>query len=272
MLALRQPEMQYQQLSSHRSIETRQRQPFEREGRYPGEELNLTQSAHLDMVYRSGQLTMPETDTESTSYTKPNSESSMYGYGYAQRGGKITVYDDEDGEDSQEGEENEKEDEDDELDAIIDRIEDGQEEEGNRDSRPVEDQDHKETKTQRPQHQVSVRRTNNPDLKTTKTGKIQHKPKRVGINKRSTAYNRFLQQQSRYLAKHQSHLTPQQRMKRIAEEWAVSEKNPHKTRRKSRFLGPDGELLLPASSSSLSPRMSQRQQEPAVVGPEQSSS
>ncbi|KAG0087982.1 hypothetical protein BGZ93_010639, partial [Podila epicladia] len=57
---------------------------------------------------------------------------------------------------------------------------------------------------------VSIRRTNNPDLKTTKTGKIQHKPKRFGINKRSTAYNRFLQQQSKYLAKFQSHLTPQQ--------------------------------------------------------------
>lgn len=45
-----------------------------------------------------------------------------------------------------------------------------------------------------------------------------------------------------------SHLT--QRMKRIAEEWAVSEKNPHKTRRKSRFLGPNGELLLTLSTSS----------------------
>ena len=37
-------------------------------------------------------------------------------------------------------------------------------------------------------------------------------------------------------------------MKRIAEEWAVSEKNQHKTRRKSRFLGPDGELQLPSLS------------------------
>jgi len=36
-------------------------------------------------------------------------------------------------------------------------------------------------------------------------------------------------------------------MKRIAEEWAVSEKNQHKTRRKSRFLGPNGELLLPST-------------------------
>lgn len=35
-------------------------------------------------------------------------------------------------------------------------------------------------------------------------------------------------------------LTPFQRMKRIAKEWAFSEKNPHKTRRKSRFLNPDG--------------------------------
>ncbi|KAF9373154.1 hypothetical protein CPB97_000767, partial [Podila verticillata] len=58
--------------------------------------------------------------------------------------------------------------------------------------------------------QVSIRRTNNPDLKTTKTGKIQHKPKRVGINKRSTAYNRFLQKRSKYLAKFQADLTPQQ--------------------------------------------------------------
>lgn len=41
-----------------------------------------------------------------------------------------------------------------------------------------------------------------------------------------------------------------QRMKRIAEEWAVSEKNQHKTRRKSRFLGPTGELTPSSISSS----------------------
>jgi hypothetical protein len=39
-------------------------------------------------------------------------------------------------------------------------------------------------------------------------------------------------------------------MKLIAEEWAVSEKNQHKTRRKSRFLSPDGKLILPSLSAS----------------------
>ncbi|KAG0021614.1 hypothetical protein BGZ82_011284 [Podila clonocystis] len=56
----------------------------------------------------------------------------------------------------------------------------------------------------------SIRRTTNPDLKTTKTGKIQHKSRKAGVNRRSTAYNRFLQQQSKYLAKEYPHLTPQQ--------------------------------------------------------------
>ena len=61
-----------------------------------------------------------------------------------------------------------------------------------------------------PPRQVSLRRTTNPDLKTTKTGKILHKSKKAGVNKKSTAYNRFLQQQSKYFAKHHPHLTPQQ--------------------------------------------------------------
>ncbi|KAG0010334.1 hypothetical protein BGZ81_002822, partial [Podila clonocystis] len=56
----------------------------------------------------------------------------------------------------------------------------------------------------------SIRRTTNPDLKTTKTGKIQHKSSKAGVNRRSTAYNRFLKQQSKYLAKEYPHLTPQQ--------------------------------------------------------------
>ncbi|KAF9910819.1 hypothetical protein EC991_005536 [Linnemannia zychae] len=96
----------------------------------------------------------------------------------------------------------------------------------------------------------SVRRTSNPNLKTTKTGKIKHKSRKIGVNKKSTAYNRFLQQRSKALAEQFSDWTPQQRMKRIAEEWAISEKNQHKTRRKSRFLGPDGELILPSLSAS----------------------
>ncbi|KAK3842879.1 MAG: hypothetical protein J3R72DRAFT_122244 [Linnemannia gamsii] len=96
----------------------------------------------------------------------------------------------------------------------------------------------------------SIRRTSNPNLKTTKTGKIRHKSRKIGVSKKSTAYNRFLQQRSKALAEQFSDWTPQQRMKRIAEEWAVSEKNQHKTRRKSRFLGPDGELNLPSLSIS----------------------
>ncbi|KAG9324519.1 hypothetical protein KVV02_006113 [Mortierella alpina] len=95
---------------------------------------------------------------------------------------------------------------------------------------------------------ASVRKTSNPNLKTTKTGKIQRKTEKIGLNKKSTAYNRFLQQRSKYLSEHFSGWTPQQRMKRIAEEWAVSDKNQHKTRRKSRFLGPDGELQPPSLS------------------------
>ncbi|KAG0279889.1 hypothetical protein BGZ95_011934 [Linnemannia exigua] len=98
----------------------------------------------------------------------------------------------------------------------------------------------------------SIRRTSNPNLKTTKTGKIRHKSRKIGVSKKSTAYNRFLQQRSKALAEQFSDWTPQQRMKRIAEEWAVSEKNQHKTRRKSRFLGPNGELNLPSLSISSS--------------------
>ncbi|KAF9136422.1 hypothetical protein BG015_003137 [Linnemannia schmuckeri] len=97
---------------------------------------------------------------------------------------------------------------------------------------------------------ASDRRTSNPSLKTTKTGKIRHRSRKIGVNKKSTAYNRFLQQRSKVLAEQLPNLTPQQRMKRIAEEWAVSEKNQHKTRRKSRFLGPNSELPLPSIPSS----------------------
>lgn len=148
-----------------------------------------------------------------------------------------------------------------------DHEEDEDEEEGEEEGVEASDQVKRKAT---PPRQVSIRRTNNPDLKTTKTGKIQHKPKRVGINKRSTAYNRFLQQKSKYLAKFQAHLTPQQRMKRIAEEWAVSDKNPHKTRRKSRFLGPTGELLFPSTSSSSQPpiqpqHQSAQEQEPKAT-------
>ncbi|KAG0261125.1 hypothetical protein BGZ95_004287, partial [Linnemannia exigua] len=57
--------------------------------------------------------------------------------------------------------------------------------------------------------QVALRRTTNPDLKTTKTGKILHKPKKAGV-KKNTTYNRFLQQRSKYFAKHHPQLTPQQ--------------------------------------------------------------
>jgi hypothetical protein len=58
--------------------------------------------------------------------------------------------------------------------------------------------------------EISTRKTTKQDVKTTKTGKILHRPRRIGVNKRNTAYNRFLQQRSKDLAKHQSHLTPQQ--------------------------------------------------------------
>ncbi|KAK5816202.1 hypothetical protein F5H01DRAFT_413611 [Linnemannia elongata] len=111
-----------------------------------------------------------------------------------------------------------------------------------------------------PPRQVSLRRTTNPDLKTTKTGKILHKSKKAGVNKKSTAYNRFLQQKSKYFAKNHPHLTPQQRMKLIAEEWAVSEKNAHTTRRRSRFVTEGSgqqqmslDLQLPSSSLSSPP-------------------
>ncbi|KAF9913603.1 hypothetical protein BX616_009839 [Lobosporangium transversale] len=85
-----------------------------------------------------------------------------------------------------------------------------------------------------PTRSVSVRRTKKPDVKITKTGKISHRVSRSGFNKKTTAYNRFLQQQSKCMTKNYPHLTPQERMKLIAEAWAVSEKNPHTTRR-SRF-------------------------------------
>ncbi|KAF9941150.1 hypothetical protein BGZ67_005805 [Mortierella alpina] len=57
---------------------------------------------------------------------------------------------------------------------------------------------------------ASVRKTSNPNLKTTKTGKIQRKAEKIGLNKKSTAYNRFLQQRSKYLSEHFSGWTPQQ--------------------------------------------------------------
>ncbi|KAG0267372.1 hypothetical protein BG011_006789, partial [Mortierella polycephala] len=59
-------------------------------------------------------------------------------------------------------------------------------------------------------HQISLRRTSNPNQKTTKTGKILHKSKRIGVNTKPTAYNRFLQQRSKFLAEHHSEMTPQQ--------------------------------------------------------------
>lgn len=66
------------------------------------------------------------------------------------------------------------------------------------------------------------------------------------------------------------HILLLQRMKRIAEEWAVSDKNPHKTRRKNRFLGPNGELLLTSTSSSPHPTIqpqhqSAQEQEPKAT-------
>ncbi|KAI8361456.1 hypothetical protein B0O80DRAFT_159916 [Mortierella sp. GBAus27b] len=67
-----------------------------------------------------------------------------------------------------------------------------------------------ETHTGDTTREVSVRKKTKPDVKTTKTGKILHRSRRIGVNKRNTAYNRFLQQRSRYLAKYESHLTPQQ--------------------------------------------------------------
>lgn len=57
---------------------------------------------------------------------------------------------------------------------------------------------------------ASVRRASNPNLKTTKTGKIRHKARKIGVNKKSTAYNRFLQQRSKVLAEQLPNLTPQQ--------------------------------------------------------------
>lgn len=100
-------------------------------------------------------------------------------------------------------------------------------------------------------HEASLKRATNLAVRTTKTGKILHRTKKVGVGKKLTAYDRFLQQRSKYLTEHRSELSPQQRMKIIAEEWAVSDKNQHKTRRKSRFLGPDGKLHLPLTSPPL---------------------
>ncbi|KAF9437984.1 hypothetical protein BGZ76_010271 [Entomortierella beljakovae] len=54
------------------------------------------------------------------------------------------------------------------------------------------------------------RRTKNPNVKTTKTGKILHKSKKTGVRKRPTAYNRFLQQRSKYYKEHRSELKPPQ--------------------------------------------------------------
>ncbi|KAG0266983.1 hypothetical protein DFQ27_009260 [Actinomortierella ambigua] len=78
--------------------------------------------------------------------------------------------------------------------------------------------------------------TANRGLKHTKTGKIQHKWRKAGVNRRQTAYNRYLQQQSKVLKDCRPDLSPQERMKIIAEAWATSEKNPHKSRRQSPYL------------------------------------
>lgn len=59
-------------------------------------------------------------------------------------------------------------------------------------------------------HQASTKRIVSPNVKTTKTGKILHRSKKVGGSKKLTAYDRFLQQRSKYLAEHRSELTPQQ--------------------------------------------------------------
>jgi len=59
-------------------------------------------------------------------------------------------------------------------------------------------------------HQESTRRIASPNVRTTKTGKILHRSKKVGASKKLTAYDRFLQQRSKYLAEHRSELTPQQ--------------------------------------------------------------
>ncbi|KAF8982469.1 hypothetical protein BGZ46_001195, partial [Entomortierella lignicola] len=45
-----------------------------------------------------------------------------------------------------------------------------------------------------PIRQPAIRRTNNPNVKTTKTGKILHKSKKAGVSRRLTAYDKFLQQ------------------------------------------------------------------------------
>ncbi|KAG0214003.1 hypothetical protein BGX33_002563, partial [Mortierella sp. NVP41] len=57
---------------------------------------------------------------------------------------------------------------------------------------------------------ASARKISNPSVKTTKTGKIRHKSRKIGVNKKTTAYNRFLQQRSKVLAEQFSNLTPQQ--------------------------------------------------------------
>jgi hypothetical protein len=56
----------------------------------------------------------------------------------------------------------------------------------------------------------SVQGASNPNLRTTKTGKIKHKSRKIGVNKKSTAYNRFLQQRSKILSEQLSDWTPQQ--------------------------------------------------------------
>ncbi|GJJ73809.1 hypothetical protein EMPS_06167 [Entomortierella parvispora] len=73
-----------------------------------------------------------------------------------------------------------------------------------------------------------------PKPKLTKTGKILQKPKKITAGNRKTAYTRFLQQQSKSLAERLPHLSAQERMKIIVEEWKVSDKNAHTTRRRSR--------------------------------------
>ncbi|KAF9159260.1 hypothetical protein DFQ26_006745, partial [Actinomortierella ambigua] len=52
--------------------------------------------------------------------------------------------------------------------------------------------------------------TANRGLKHTKTGKIQHKWRKAGVNRRQTAYNRYLQQQSKVLKDCRPDLSPQE--------------------------------------------------------------
>ncbi|KAG0365045.1 hypothetical protein BGZ54_006933, partial [Gamsiella multidivaricata] len=57
---------------------------------------------------------------------------------------------------------------------------------------------------------TSVRRASKPSVKTTKTGKILHRSKKVGRSRKLTAYDRFLQQRSKYLAVNRSDLSAQE--------------------------------------------------------------